>query len=337
MYPIISVIVPVFRVEKYLIQCINSILNQTFKDYEILLIDDGSDDNCPLICDSIASKYNNVQVVHQTNKGLPSARNTGIKNAKGKYIMFCDSDDMMKPEMLQLLYGTAEKNSVDVVMCGYETFPNGRVVSPKVKAYKVLSSQEFIESSKRLSSDNDLSFSWRFLIKKDLLNEKEIFFNESLVFGEDFPFNLSVIMEAESIYVIQDALYLYRIDNYNSIMRTKYKERLAEKITIQYNEKVRLSKKYNLWNNTAWRNDLCDYYMNTFAWMLFRNAMFGPNSDKYSEIKKIVRLPCLAENYNYGYKQKLLFLHGRKNGLFLIACFTRLDKVVYSYVKKHYK
>lgn len=76
-----------------------------------------------------------------------------------------------------------------------------------------------------------------------MVNAKEVFFNESLVFGQDFPFNLSVIMEADSIYVIQDALYLYRIDNYNSIMRTKHKERLAEKITLQYNEKVRLSKK----------------------------------------------------------------------------------------------
>ena len=106
----VSIIVPVYKVEKYLRRCINSILAQTFTDYELILVDDGSPDNCPAICDEYAEKDDRVKVVHKKNGGLSSARNAGMAVASGKYYLFCDSDDYVSPRWCECLYEQIEKN-----------------------------------------------------------------------------------------------------------------------------------------------------------------------------------------------------------------------------------
>lgn len=113
----ISVIVPVYNVEDYLDRCLSSILEQTFSDFEILLIDDGSTDSSGAICDDYATKYTNITVIHKENKGLSDTRNVGIKNAKGEYIFFIDSDDFIIPKCLEILYYNATKNKADL-SCG---------------------------------------------------------------------------------------------------------------------------------------------------------------------------------------------------------------------------
>lgn len=113
----ISIVVPVYNVEKYLDKCIQSILNQTFKDYEILLVDDGSTDKSGVICDDYASKYSNINVIHKTNGGPSDTRNVGIKSAQGEYLYFLDSDDYIIPECLEILYSNL-KNNEAVLSCG---------------------------------------------------------------------------------------------------------------------------------------------------------------------------------------------------------------------------
>lgn len=109
----VSVVVPVFRVEKYLDRCMNSLLHQTYQDFEIILVDDGSDDSCPQICDQYVNAYKNVYVIHQRNQGLSAARNVGIQAAKGEYIAFIDSDDWVHEEYLNILV----KNIADAAQC----------------------------------------------------------------------------------------------------------------------------------------------------------------------------------------------------------------------------
>ena len=111
---IVSIIIPVYRVEKYLDECIQSVLNQTYNKIEIILIDDGSDDNCPIMCDDYAKKDKRIKVIHQENLGLPSARNVGIRAAQGKFIAFCDSDDSLKNNMVEKMVEAIRKNNVDV-------------------------------------------------------------------------------------------------------------------------------------------------------------------------------------------------------------------------------
>ena len=116
----ISVIVPVYRVEKYLPACIDSILNQTFTDFELILVDDGSPDRCPEICDETAKRDARVRVIHQVNAGLSAARNAGIEAAHGAWLSFVDSDDYIAPHFCEKLYQTAQRTNADCVMCSVQ-------------------------------------------------------------------------------------------------------------------------------------------------------------------------------------------------------------------------
>lgn len=120
MEELISIIVPVYRVEKYLSRCIDSIIAQTYKTLEIILVDDGSPDGCPEICDSYAERDNRVYVIHKKNGGLSDARNAGIEAAHGKYLGFVDSDDYIHPKMYQRLWEKLKKEDADAAMCDIE-------------------------------------------------------------------------------------------------------------------------------------------------------------------------------------------------------------------------
>ena len=113
----LSVVVPVYKVEKYLARCIESILEQSFADFELILVDDGSPDRCPAICDEYAQKDDRIKVIHQTNRGLSSARNAGIECASGEYIAFIDSDDFISKNMFSILMQNALDHQADISGC----------------------------------------------------------------------------------------------------------------------------------------------------------------------------------------------------------------------------
>lgn len=334
MQPLVSVIVPVYRVEKYLSECVNSILAQTLSSVEVILVDDGSDDHCPKMCDILAKQYENIKVIHQSNKGPSAARNAGVDKANGKYIAFCDSDDIMQKNMLERMATTAQNYDAEIVMCGYETFPNGRVVYPGVKCNEVLTAEQFISTCDTMHTGNELCFSWRFLINKKFLEEKKLRFDECLLFGEDVPFNLHALMEARRIFVLPDALYCYRINNVNSIMRTKYKPNLEALIERQYKKKMELTYRYKLDKNPIWMKDLRLYYITGFADMLFRNAMHAPVEMQKKMVRRVIRMPLFADNLKKS--RKCLFYRGRINAVFWLACILKVDWFVWWFVKKNY-
>lgn len=123
----LSIVVPVYKVERFLDKCIESILAQTFTDFELILVDDGSPDNCGKMCDEWAAKDNRIKVIHKKNGGLSDARNTGIDVAQGDYIGLVDSDDYIKPDMFEVLVGNLEKYKADISMCGYADVYANRV------------------------------------------------------------------------------------------------------------------------------------------------------------------------------------------------------------------
>ena len=122
MNDLISVIVPVYNVEKYLRQCLTSLVNQTYKNIEVVMVDDGSKDSSGLICDEYAINYQNFSVVHKKNAGLGMARNTGLDNIKGKYVFFLDSDDYIDNNFIEVLYKNLLKSKVDMCMGGFKKF-----------------------------------------------------------------------------------------------------------------------------------------------------------------------------------------------------------------------
>lgn len=120
--PTISVIVPVYKVEPYLHQCVDSILGQRYRDFELILVDDGSPDGCPAICDEYARLDSRVRVIHKENGGLSSARNAGLDAATGKYVAFVDSDDWIDPDMLQIMMESIRSSEADMVLCGVSNY-----------------------------------------------------------------------------------------------------------------------------------------------------------------------------------------------------------------------
>lgn len=127
--PVISVIVPVYRVEKYLADCVDSILAQTFTDFELILVDDGSPDHCGAICDEYAQKDSRIRVIHQENQGLSGARNSGIDVAQGEFITFIDSDDLVSPVYIELLYSGVVTHDADISCCKMISFNDGENTS----------------------------------------------------------------------------------------------------------------------------------------------------------------------------------------------------------------
>lgn len=125
MEDLISVVVPIYNVENYIKKCVDSILSQTYKNLEIILVDDGSPDNCPQICDEYAQKDSRIKVIHKENGGVSSARNIGMENARGKWIAFIDADDWIEEKYFEKMLDRVKTNDADIVLCGYNrVMPN---------------------------------------------------------------------------------------------------------------------------------------------------------------------------------------------------------------------
>lgn len=218
--PKISVIVPVYKVEPYLRKCIDSILGQTFRDFELILVDDGSPDQCGEICDEYAEKYDNVVVIHQTNGGLSAARNSGIDwafaNSDSQWIAFVDSDDWLHRDYLLTLFEEAKKNDADLVVCDF--------VRVNDREENIEKDHQFNEL---VTSDKDALFrylytNWRIRPAWNKLYRKTLF--EALRFQvgkihEDDYFIHHVLLASEITAIMDACRYFYRIRE-NSIMAT---------------------------------------------------------------------------------------------------------------------
>lgn len=168
MEELISVIVPVYNVEKYIDKCINSIINQTYKNLEIILVDDGSPDNCGNICDEYSKKDNRIIVIHKENGGVSSARNIGIKNAKGKWITFVDSDDWIENDYVEKLSKIGIQNKAEVVLCGYNRiYNNDKQPINAIGEIKDYNSYEYL--IKTLNPQTGFGFCHMKLIKKEII------------------------------------------------------------------------------------------------------------------------------------------------------------------------
>lgn len=183
MEELISIIVPVYNVEKYLKRCVESLVKQSYKNVEILLVDDGSTDSSGLICDELANKYNNVKVFHKKNGGLSDARNFGIKKSKGKILSFIDSDDYIDCDMIEFLYKEMVSSNADISICSkYIDYENGKCIEVNNSKDKLLMTKE--EALIKINSfvGFDMSFC-------DKIFKRELFKNVEFPYGkkcEDF-------------------------------------------------------------------------------------------------------------------------------------------------------
>ncbi len=204
---LISVIIPVYNTQQYLKQCIDSVINQTYKNLEIILVDDGSTDDSPKICDEYTLKDNRIKVIHKQNGGVSSARNAGLKIAKGDYIGFVDSDDFIAPDMYETLCRELISTNTDLVICNWYIECDKWIENTVFPKEKVLTIQEAVKYLYRSSSVCTRLF------KKNTI--ENIFFNEKIGFGEDRLFYLEVYNKINKISCCPSAKYYYR-KNLNS-------------------------------------------------------------------------------------------------------------------------
>ena len=201
--PKISIIIPVYNSEKCLKSCIDSVLSQTFTDFECILVDDGSVDQSPAICDEYVGRDKRIQVLHKKNEGVSAARNDGIQAASGEYIAFVDSDDRIMPEMYRLLLEKIENEKKDVVCCGYSH--KNKDYLPQLNLYGVSIAQTVYH----LENLELFGLIWNKLYTAKIINENRIRFPAGCHFGEDMFFNLQYFCVINSVSVVDKALYVY--------------------------------------------------------------------------------------------------------------------------------
>lgn len=248
----VSVIVPVYNVEKVLHYCIDSILAQSFKDFELILVDDGSTDKSGEICDKYALNNSNIVVKHIENHGVSKARNTGIELAKGEYICFIDSDDYVAENYIEELIRTKEKYSdYDSVWCGFQTVSDYN--GSGSREYLASESEKFSESNKTdimtLHEKWLSQMPWNKLFKTDTIKNNSICFREDLSLGEDVIFNLDYLNHTNGkIIIVNKALNYYlrsgseSLDNkYYNDLRNIYGE--INKTLLKYVKKWNCNKR----------------------------------------------------------------------------------------------
>ena len=208
--PLISIIVPVYRVESYLSRCVDSLLAQTYQNLEIILVDDGSPDQCPQICEDYAKKEERIHVIHQENRGLSGARNAGIDVAKGEYLAFVDSDDYIEPDMYEVLYKNCERYAADLATARFVKFnTQGEDRKNFTENIEVFSREEmlrlFIVGDRRYEITMSV---WDRLYKRELISDLRFPVGKCY---EDIVFSTKVIEKSKINVYIDRALYHYRL------------------------------------------------------------------------------------------------------------------------------
>jgi len=208
--PLISIIVPVYNVEAYLPKCLDSIINQTYENLEIIIVNDGSTDNSPQICEEYAKRYSRIKLLHKKNGGLSSARNAGLDIANGEYIGFVDSDDYIEKNMYLEMLTSLKEYSANLVICSY--FSDGEIKYPCEKSMFV--DVDFV--FRLYLKDQIQAYAWNKLYSKDIFND--IRYADGILF-EDMDIFLPILRKAEKIVLLNDKLYHY-IKRENSIINS---------------------------------------------------------------------------------------------------------------------
>ena len=219
-----SVIVPIYNVEKYLDQCIDSIVHQTYSNLEIILVDDGATDSCPQKCDLWKEKDNRISVIHKKNAGLGFARNSGLKIASGEYVMYVDSDDYLSSNMIERLIEVADNTKSDTVYCGLtRVYTDGtKVAIPAVYNNQTFERREIVDkvllemvgSRPEDQEDANLFMSvWHALYSMEIIRKYAVRFpSERQIMCEDIIYHIDYLRRAKRVTYIADPLYFYRVN-----------------------------------------------------------------------------------------------------------------------------
>lgn len=318
----LSVVVPVYNVEAYLHQCIGSIKNQTFKDLEIILINDGSTDSSGKICDEYSNLDSRIRVLHQENAGVSAARNSGIALASGDYITFVDSDDWLDANMYEEMWKVSESSLVDLVMCDFKNIKQNstEIISSNIRK-GFYNKQQIIKElyPTLLVTENfgriPIVSIWNSFFKRKLFTDNNIRFDADLRYSEDYLFMADVVVHADSFFYLKGN-YAYNYRQYEESRSKKFQPVWWENLLYLNKELKKL-----LNNNKEYD------FSRQIKLQLLHSVLFVLNSisknktmnaqSKLREIRSIMNHPAVAEafstlSFNKGSKMLRLVLYSIK-------------------------
>lgn len=315
--PKVTVVIPIYNVEKYLDRCIESVVKQTYDNIEIILVDDGSTDNCPAMCDDWARKDSRIKVIHKVNAGLGMARNTGIDNANGDYIFFFDSDDYVDCTIVEKCLSSALDNDPDVVIFGYcNSFENGREEKVKLNLpTKVFEGKriqnELLPGMYTYSMGFGIS-AWGKMYRLSTIKSKGLrFMSEREIISEDAYFALEFYSKINKASIVDDSLYFYykRNDSLSRIYKKDRQEQNDKFIqkSLDYIAQEGLPEVVK--NHITAR-----YHMYTAATVKQLMAADIPSDEKNKELNSIFKSETLHRTLSY----PVLKLHKKTLFVFLL-------------------
>lgn len=286
----VSIILPVYNVEPYLDVCLQSIATQTLLAWECICVNDGSTDGSLEILERWSENDHRFSVYSQHNQGPSVARNFGISVANGDFLSFVDADDVLRPNYLENLVRMIDQENLDIAGCAYELSDTHKVKKYQFAVDQVLSFPELMASNQNLQQSNDLCFAWRYMIRRQLILDKGIRFDERCSIGEDTIFITNVFAHSQRILLTNDALYLYRI-NESSIMRLqKYNPRMEESFLRMYDAKIKQIQEYNIDRYSDYSSGLAVAALTQYIPKLMSNRrLHGEAKQEY--IPTVLNLP----------------------------------------------
>lgn len=293
----VSVIVPVYNVETDLINCIESILKQTYSEWELWLIDDGSTDNSPQLCDEFADKDERIHVIHKTNGGVSSARNIGLDCATGEYVLFVDSDDYLESNAIERLVEAAVQTDADTVLCGftYRIVGDSSNTENLPDAYFEGTNEELVETCFAEIFGKDLiNPPWNKLIKRDMLMQHELKFNLDFSILEDLSFSIQVLGCSRKITILKESLYNYVYKQQNNLVH-KFHPNFYEAL-LYFDDCMQ---RYQVCTSNEEIDSVrCDFFCRKVLMYLRKIYNFAEynNKKKFSELKRICSDGRLQQN-----------------------------------------
>lgn len=292
---IISVIIPVYNVEKYIGECLDSVINQTYKKLQIILVDDGSTDSSGKICDEYAEKDNRITVVHQKNAGAGAAKNTALKIADGKYLAFVDSDDFLELEAFEHMINILENNNANIVQCCYrDVFVNRKIDAIKDKdSFGTYTTEDYLE---RYTTDWTCGLLWDKLYLRNLFDN--IYFEEGHVVDDDY-FTYQGVMNAKKIIVDSQVIYNYRKRSSSVSYIPEHMERIIfDRLDYLSKRRIKIISRF-----PSLKETFNKHYVNMLIWLSTDPYLTNNSLNKIkSQLKKFLKD---ANNDGISFKTKL--------------------------------
>jgi len=313
----VSIIVPAFNAEKYIDKCICSLIVQTYKEIEIVLINDGSTDNTLAKMEAYANEDERILVVNKKNGGVSSARNAGLKVATGYYVQFVDSDDAIEPNMTEVLVFSIEDTGADAAICGYHSSDNRLRVSCEKKRY---SYKEMIDNFFWIYRSTYYNPPWNKLYIKEKITN---YFNEEMSLGEDLVFNLDYFVNIKEVILIPDQLYIYTVSTGDSLT-ARFHPNAIQGLEIKIKSILTFVPQAQ---HEILKKILCDDFMNDYKHCFRR--LIASNQLTWSHKRQIIKDVCNSELWCYlfnGFKSKInenSWLLNRKIALFMFKTYTK--------------